>query len=250
MKLDVRHNFGDVAKRLDLRRKQLRYAVAVALTRTGQDVRVALYDEMGRVFDRPTRYTLRSLFLKRATKETLTARVWLIDDYGSWSNTHSAWYLKPQIFGGSRLQKRFEKLLAERGHMPAGHVAVPANGAKLDRYGNVNRGQIVQIMSQLRVQAFGGYESRRTGSTRSNRTIARQGVEYFAVTQKRGGLVPGIWLRKRFGHGSAVKPVFIYVKSTNYKARFMFHKVAQAIAVRSFPGRLQRELANAKATAR
>lgn len=250
VEINVTHNLDAISKRLDLMKKQVRYATAVALTRTAQDVRTELYAEMRRVFDRPTPYTLRSLFLERANKETLTARVWLKDDYGSWNTSYSAWYLRPQIYGGSRQQKRFEVLLVHHGLMPPSHVTVPANGAKLDRYGNVNRGQIVQILSQLRVQAFAGFESRRTGSARSKRTIARQGVEYFAITKKRGGLVPGIWMRKRFAHGNAVKPVFVYVKTTNYKPRLLFDDVARAAATRSFPDHLRRELATAEATAR
>lgn len=253
MRIEVQHNMKEAFdKFLGGIQKQARYATAVALTRTAQDVKAEIVNEMRKVFDRPTSYTLRSLFLERATKENLTARVWIKDDYGSGSSnsTYSAWYLRPQIYGGSRLHKRFEKGLQAFGLMPAGMFAAPATGAKLDQYGNVSRGQIIQILSQLKVQMLAGSSRVATGSRRSNRTIARQGVTYFAVTQKHGGLVPGIWMRKQFAHGSAVKPVFIFVSKTNYKQRLFFFDIGKRVIAQRFPAHFKREFAAAKATAR
>lgn len=41
---------------------------------------------------------------------------------------------------------------------------------------------------------------------------------------------PGIYQRIFLGHGTAIKPVLIYVKGTKYQARFNFEKVAQDTA--------------------
>lgn len=247
MRIDVRHNLGEFKAAFESTAKQTRFAMAVALTRVAQDAKTAVQGEMRRVFDRPTSFTLRSVFVERATKETLTSRVWLKEGTLMTPDNH---FLRPQVFGASRGTKPFEKVLQQWGRMPSGMVAVPAAGAKLDAFGNVSRGQIVQILSQLRVRSQIGYESRASGSKRSNKTIARQGVTYFVVLQKTGGLVPGIWLRRKFGHGSAVKPVFIYVSAASYKPRLKFFETAQRVADQNLRGHYEAALERANATAK
>ena len=95
----------------------------------------------------------------------------------------------------------------------------------IDSNGNVKRAQIVQVLSQLKLQRSAGFESRATGSARSNRSIARQGITYFALPVQHRGLKPGIYLKRRFGHGVAVKPVFIFVPSLLYRPRLRFYDV-------------------------
>ena len=55
--------------------KQVRFAAAKALTQTAKKVQTRLIAEMGSQFDRPTPYTLRSTFVKPATKTELSAIV-------------------------------------------------------------------------------------------------------------------------------------------------------------------------------
>lgn len=247
MRIDVRHNLGEFKAAFESTAKQTRFAMAVALTRVAQDAKTAVQGEMRRVFDRPTSFTLRSVFVERATKETLTSRVWLKEGTLMTPDNH---FLRPQVFGGRRGIKQFEKVLQQWGRMPSGMVAVPAAGAKIDAYGNVNRGQLVQIMSQLRVQSQIGYTSKASGSKRSNKTIQKQGVSYFVVLQRHGGLQPGIWLRKKFAHGSAVKPVFIYAASASYKPRLKFFEIAQQVADENLRNHYESALARANTTAK
>jgi hypothetical protein len=79
VKFDVRDNFPQVKRLLDAQQRQMPFAVALALTRTAQDVKRAEQAEMRGVFDRPTPFTLNSLFTKPATKQSLEARVWVKD---------------------------------------------------------------------------------------------------------------------------------------------------------------------------
>jgi hypothetical protein len=248
MKITVTSNFGDIAKRINEVGSQARYAAAVALTKTArEDVKPALISEMQSVFDRPTRYTLNSLYVKPATKANLEAFIWLKDDAGK--GTPADRYLKPQIFGGTRSWKSMEKALQAAGMMQRGYYAVPAAGAQLDSFGNVKRSQIVQILSQLQVQRGGGYDARRSNSTRSKRTVRRQGVTYFALAKAKGRLKPGIYLKRLFSRGSAIRPVFIFVPAVAYKERFKFFEVGQRVADKALPERFEVELKKAIDTA-
>jgi hypothetical protein len=132
-------------------------------------------------------------------------------------------------------QKGMERLLQSSGLMNSDWYAIPAAGAQINGNGNVKRSQIVQILSQLKLQRGAGSESRASGSASSNRTIARQSVTYFALAKKHRGLEPGIYLKRQFGHGSAVRPVFLFVPSVRYRPRLRFHEVGERTIYSRFP---------------
>jgi hypothetical protein len=237
VRLNLQTNADAVARRIAELGNQLPYAMATALSRTATlDVRPAIRAEMGRVFDRPTDYTLNSMFVKGANKSNLEARVWLKDNPFS-KGTPADRYLAPQIFGGSRYQKGMERALQAARLMLPNQYAVPAAGAQLDANGNVKRSQIVQILSQLRAQTNAGYESRRSNSAASRRSVARQGQTYFALPRPSRGLHPGIYLKRQFAHGTAIRPVFLFVNQVSYRPRLRFFEVGEAAARAAFPGR-------------
>jgi hypothetical protein len=251
LNLNLSTNARDVAQRIADLGKQGRFAAAVALTQTAKkDVQPGIRREMQRTFDRPTSYTLNSTFLKPATKVDLEARVWLKDRSAAGKGTPADRYLAPQIYGGQRHQKGMERLLQMGGLMPAGWVAVPAAGAQLDGNGNVKRSQIVQILSQLKLQRGAGFESRASGSGRSNRTIAKQGVTYFALPVARRGLAPGIYLKRKAGRGKSILPVFVFAAKATYRPILKFFEVGEQIARSAFPGHFEEQIAKAIATAR
>jgi len=234
MRMSLRSSFPAVANQVAEMGRRGPIVAAIALTRTGKDVQAAIKDEKRAVFDRPTNYALNGTFLKSATRDRLEARVWVKDD--PWGKgTPADKFLGPQIFGGGRGLKGMERMLQANGMMPQGWFAVPGEGADLDGNGNVRRGQIRQVLSQLKVQHGAGYESRATGSQRSNRTIARQGVTYFVLPNGNKGLLPGIYLKRKFAHGSAIRPVFIFVQQVQYQQRLRFHEVGQATVEKRFP---------------
>ncbi|MFC5548182.1 hypothetical protein [Massilia aerilata] len=249
MRINIQTNFPDVASRLQALGRQAPFVAAVSLTRSMQDAQAAIKSEMQRAFDRPTAYALNGTFLKAAKKDNLEARVWVKDNpFGK--GTPADRFLLPQIYGGGRGLKGIERLLQANGLMPSGWFVVPGAGAQLDGNGNVKRSQIVQILSQLKVQRGAGHESRATGSARSNRTIARQGVTYFALPKVRRGLQPGIYLKRAFAHGSALKPVFIFVRSVQYRPRLKFFEVGQATVNAQFPRHFDAEWTKAVQSAR
>jgi hypothetical protein len=251
IKIDIRDNFPQVKAYIASVGKQARFAAAVALTRTAQDVRDAERKEMQRAFDRPTPYTLNSLFLKPAKPGDLNAQVWIKDDRAG-SGIPATRYLLPEIEGGARSIKRFEKALQLAGAMPTGWFAVPGQGARLDGYGNVSAGQIIQILSQLRITLTAGY-NRNVSLDPKKRALAqrRAGGQYFALPNGRGRLVPGIYQARDFAFGRAApKPVFIFVRRITYRRRFQFFEVAQRTVDSNFAGHFSEEFSKALRSAR
>lgn len=250
MKLSVKTNFPDVQKQINELGKQAQFAAAVALTRTAQKVKDAQLREMKDVFDNPTPYTMSSLYLRPATKAKLEAVVWLKDFAAK--ATPAATYLLPQIQGGERRMKRFERALQSVGALPSGYRVVPGDVAKVDSFGNIDRGQIVQILSYFKAFPEAGYKANMTDKRKSQLakgSKTRQGFIYF-VGRPGGRLPLGIWQRIQFARGSAIKPVMIFVPTVAYKAIFDFQFVAKTVIEREFEREYRLALEQAMRTAR
>ncbi len=193
-------------------------------------VREAEVLEMKRAFDRPTRWTLNSTRVRYASQRIgrTYAVVWLKDE--AVKGTPATKYLTPQIFGGGRGAKRFEKALWNAGVLPRGWVTVPGEGARLDAYGNLHRGQIVQILAWFRAFGEQGFRANTTAAGRrrlQRGTRKRRGFAYFAIRPgQRAPLHPGIWQRVYTGFGTAVRPVLIFVRNPRYRRRYHFFEVA------------------------
>ncbi|HPG52321.1 MAG TPA: hypothetical protein PLL11_17225 [Spirochaetota bacterium] len=250
----------ELQKRLDkVSAGQLPFAMALALTRTAQDAKDALVKEMRAVFDRPTPYTLSSHYVKAATKRDLSAKVYLKEFAGK--GTPAGKYLGPEIMGGHRGLKRFEMALRRVGLLPEGRFVVPGSACPMDAYGNVQRSVIVQVLSYL--QAFGeqGYkanitEARKARLAKGNRR--KQGFVYFvsrgrgtlSATGRMQNLPAGIWKRTSFAAGSAVQPIFMFVKTPTYAKRYNFYEVAHRVAKSNFAGHFREAWREALATAK
>jgi len=251
MAVDVRDAIRQLTAGMQLEEKQLKFATRVALTRVAKKAEAAEGREMRDIFDRPTPFTMSGLFVRPATATNLTAEVKLKDFAGK-SSSPAATYLAAQIKGGMRGEKRFERALRSVGALPPGHRVVPGEGADVDSYGNMSRGQIVQILAYFRAFPEAGYKAnmtdkRRQALARGSRT--RQGVSYFCGSP--GDRLPmGIWQRVHFAQGTALKPVMIFVRSAIYQAVFDFQYVAESTVEREFPAEFAAALAQARATQR
>lgn len=222
-----------------LEREQLPFAAALALTGTAQDVKQGLVEEMAAVFDRPTRWTLNSLFVEPATKETMKARVWMKDEAPGNGGKPATEWLAPQVFGGSRKQKRSEKLLTDPGQLPPGQYILPGKGMKLDAYGNISRGTMNKILSGLGSQ-FDKYANS-TDSRRSAGNLKR----YFIL--RKGNRPLGI--AERTGRGAnGMRMVIAFGRRPEYSKRFDFFAVAERIAEDRLPIRFELALARALGT--
>lgn len=238
--IDVRADVAALTRSLnDVQRKQIPFATALALTRTAFSARDDVKAEMARVFDRPTPFTLNSVFAKPATKDKLEYRVFLRDE--AFKGTAPAEYLQPQIEGGSRTPKRFERAIQRGGILSRGRLAVPGKRARLNAYGNQPRGQITKILSQLRASPDPLQNA--TGSKRSERK-RRQSGAYFLFGPP--GSPRGVLERV----GQQVTPVMVFINHATYRKRFRFYDIAKRTVDRQFVGQFERALTHALATAR
>lgn len=236
---DMVQSFRDVPARV------MPYAAATALTRTAKALATeVLPNEMRRVFDRPNGYTLNSLRVKPATKDKLTASVWVKTDATN-NGTRPEDYLLPNVAGGGRNEKRFERAMRYAGVLPSGWSAIPASGAPLDQYGNLRRGEIQRILTATRT-AFDPYQ-RKTNSARSRKNA--KNAPYFAVTPFVGSFVggeyqvkpnrmqPGVYRRQ----GRAIKPVLIFTQvKPVYRQRLDFVGVSERFTLQQFPIEFER----------
>jgi hypothetical protein len=173
------------------------------------------------------------------------AKIWIKDDAGK--GTPAAKYLLPEIAGGARNMKRFERRLQLMGILPPGMFAVPGDGAKLDGYGNIPASTIEQILSALgAAEIYSGYTANRTPTSRKRK--GRRIAEYFVGSP--GGAPLGIYQRFGFAHGSAVKPVLIFVRQPVYRPRYDFQEIAAKVVRDQFPRQFSEAYQRAVATAR
>lgn len=260
MRITLTSNIAEVRAQLaQFSDRRFNAAMATALTRTAVQVRDAVQAEMPRVLDRPTPYTTRQLRYVPAKADRLAAAVGfnvvnVTDERGATiafrdlgpGETPAGKYLQPNIEGGARRLKRLEVALRALGALPDGWLTVPGQGAALDAYGNVSRGQVLQVLSQLRVQLLSG--SDRNASFNARKQIAAQrraGGRYYVVPPGKGKVQPGIYQREFVGRN--ITPVFIFVRGANYKRRFDFDGVSQRLAAQALPLEVNRAVAESLA---
>lgn len=198
--------------------KQLPFATARALTLLAtQHIKPAMRASMDRFFDEPTPYTLNSLSVTPATK----ARLYSVVEFKSTASkgTAPSIFLHPQVTGGSRVQKRSEQALQRAGVMPRGMLWVPGEGAKLNRYGNIQPSLLTQILSATRAFGEVGYLANRTTRSKARN---KKALDIFVGRPGGGSLPLGVYARTRFG----VKPLLLFIAKAQYKARLPFVRIA------------------------
>ncbi|NYH21399.1 hypothetical protein [Paraburkholderia bryophila] len=128
--VSVRTDIKRVAKALDdLARKQLPFATAQAINATAQIVKLAEQENMRKVLDAPTPFTVNSIAVKRATKSDLVALVYV--------KPVAASYLLPYETGG------LNKLNSQALLKPI--------SAKVNQYGNLPRNLVKRLSAKPNV---------------------------------------------------------------------------------------------------
>ena len=152
--------------------KNISFAVARAMTLTGQFAQKKLNAAMEAAIDRPTPYTMRSTFVTFAKPTNLFMEVGIRER--SRGRTAAGRYLQALVKGGRPTIKGVDlaasKIAGYRG------VLVPSNKSpvKLNRYGNISLGNYKKVI--------GG---------------ARQGNgQYFIAPVKRGSNIKAVYERK------------------------------------------------------
>lgn len=221
---------SDLAKALaqftQLRERDLPFVVSTAINMTMKQVKQDMRDHMAQVFDAPTPFTLNSLqTFPFATKDNPVAVLRFRDFAGK--GTPAGKYLAPEIYGGGRRLKSFEKALQNAGLLPQGMYTAPAKpggpnnqGAPLDQYGGIKGSYLNRMVSYLRANRD-GTQNRAYGKGRKSKAL-----QWFVVNKEGNGLPLGIYERK----AGSVHMVIKYVQPPQYKVRFKFEQTAQASA--------------------
>jgi hypothetical protein len=219
--------------------RRLASTIATALTRTAMTAREETRKAIGQVFDRPTAWAQRSVWMKAASANKLEARVYLVDRRGD-PQDQPYHYLYPQVFAGKRGRKGYENLLAKARVLPDGFVTVPGNGAKLDAYGNQSRGELVQILSALKAGptagAGRGYSFNRTAQSAKRRGSRLRDIFFSspALQQKaaNGGRLPwGVWERMKDGR---IQCLLFFVRPPGYNKRLPLFEIKDRVMARDF----------------
>ena len=195
----------------DAHRKQVPYALALAVTDMAQRAKVDVQASMKATFNHPNSYTLGAVFATKATKANPRAIVGLKDQAGSGSTP--AWmYLAPEIDGGERRRKRFEIALGLPGYI------VPGPGAQLDGSGNISRAQLGAILSALGQN--GSALRPATQAKLAGRKVGRvpKGASSPYYLQRKAGRPQAIY--KELGGGDSVPVLFFTQQAPEYSKRW------------------------------
>jgi hypothetical protein len=224
--LTIRNTTGSIADVIasmrDVPARLVPYATSTALTRTAliaanRDLPNAMRSD----FSNPTPYTLNSLFVQPSTTETLSARVMVKDSAGRGVIPEK--FLFPEVSGGGRNEKGFERALRLAGILKAGERVMPGRGVELDAFGNVPAALIRSVLAW----AKDGAKSR-TQKIRGQKQDNRYGYVLFG---KPGARVRGIAQRD----GRIFMPLFIFTTTQPlYKARLDFEGVVKKCAQVNF----------------
>lgn len=245
IEIQVKHNIDSMIKLVSQRyRKQINFATSKTLNVLAETIKKDVVTEMKRNFDRPTPFTINSLFIKYSTKQNIKARVYVKDRELAKSKSLSE-SIGHQFSGGKRIRKRLEYWFTQAGYISTSEYLVPAAGAKLDAFGNMSRGQITQVLSQLKA----GSDSASYSSSSARSKAKRKAAGYF---WSRGGkLKRGVWQRFGFAHGGAVKPIMLVAKNDPiYKQRINMQRLGDIVVKRDFDSEFKKQLDNAIATAK
>jgi hypothetical protein len=228
--------------------KQAAFAAKNALNNAAFAINKQIKADMQGAFQGgATAYTLRAFQVHKASKQRLEASVMLrTDSQGGKSHSQTLGHL---FTGGSRQWKKFEGLIRALGAMPAGTIAVPGEGIKLDSRGNMSRTQLREILGALR----SGMAVVRGGRGK-NPAMA---VGYFILPKKTGRIkYPGIYKRTTTGGwvgdgdaNSKLMPMVVFLPMGTWRRYINLEAIAQQQLrgfVADFNAQLREALKNAK----
>lgn len=233
LKIEYKHVSEALA---DVARKDMPFVMALGVTKVGQAVQNHFKAQLPKVFDRPTPFTQRGVYLERAEKSRPTATVYFPDSHDSMGKDTRE-YMRPGAYGASaRHQKKTEYLLSRAGFLPPGWVTIPGSYFKegrLDAYGNISGAYYKQIIRSLLIKNTKG--APRPASASSQSRAAKMGVdsEFFAVATgnnklgRNGGWLPSGVYRRSGPGGRKLLQYLLFVRKAAYRKRFDVQAEAQ-----------------------
>ncbi len=230
----------DVSDALELVQRQLpaavQYVKPTFLTGVAKGVQGAITKQLPVAFDRPTPFTVRSVWVKPAQKSKPVSEVYFPNSAEARGRSLRE-YIRPGAEGAAaRRQKKTEYLLTAMEMLPAGWVTVPGTfcAKHLDGFGNMPGSYYKELIRGLRIKTTRGPPKPMFAA--SKRRAVRMGVDYefFAVSpgannlgRNAGYLPSGVY--KRSGRGGKVLLQYLkFVKKASYRPRVDLRKIAMA----------------------
>ena len=206
---------------------QINYALTVTLNGTAFATQKIGRTQLETRFDRPTPLIKGATRVDKATKETLTARVFIDPKRAAIIKTHEE--------GGQRGDQRLEKFLRSKGWLPGGWRAVPTDNMPVNSYGNPRQAEVNKIINGLpRAGGIAG-DRRRLFVIRPGLSVRMQ---------------PGIYRLKSRSKGSAIIMLYHFVDRAQYKAVLEWMPSVQASAIQLLPDQAAKAIRRAIETAR
>lgn len=201
-----------------LEHEQLPRAMSTALNQTMIRTKAYIKGRMPEVFDRPTPWTLNSMYIWKATEKSLTAELRFKRSGLQSAGTEQS-YLTPEVDGGARPDKPSEKLLYDKGILKSNERLVPSHAITLNEYGNVPTSLYVKILAALQAFKPDSTMGKRKGIQKLQ---SKTNSPYFAGVpqhhESKGANFWAIWERR----GDKLIPLYVKIQSTHYPKRFPF----------------------------
>ncbi|MCP5197508.1 MAG: hypothetical protein H6974_12120 [Gammaproteobacteria bacterium] len=159
--------------------------ISTALNSTAFAVQKASRQRLETAFDRPTPLIKGATRVEKATKQNLTAQVFI--------DPKRAGVLKTHEQGGPRGDQRLERFLRGQGWLPASWRAVPTNNMPINSYGNPRQAEVTKIINGL--PRAGG--------------VAGAARRYFVIKPRSSTrLSPGIYRTRSRSSGAALLKLY------------------------------------------
>lgn len=209
----------------DVPARVIPYAASTAMTRVASlAAKTELPNAMRSSFDRPTRWTLNSLAIEPATRDKLSARIFVKNEAAGGVPQEN--YLLPGVDGGARREKGFERSLRYAGLLGAGERVMPGRQISLDANGNISR----TLIQSINVWAKSGAGRTAKASGKGAQRVKAQNPRGYFLFGKPGG-TRGVAQRS----GSLVMPVLVFTqRQPVYRARLDFTGIAERTALLHF----------------
>ncbi len=215
--ISVKHDFDKAIARFAGQQKQVRFATAVALTRTAQDLQAEIRNEMPRNFTLRRQWVVQGIRIRPARKEFLQAEVYSRDPFMAIQET-----------GGTK------RATGRRVFDYQGYLAVPLD-ARRSKTDIVRKEDWPENLIDPFI------------------LTARDGRKYLAVHQIGGGKRGPVNVRQARGRQkrtTGTRLMYVLVKSEQLSARLGMRRIAQRIIEPRWNANFGKALFDAMATAR
>lgn len=230
----------------DLIKDKFPSILARTLTLAAQDAKAVATSLLQREIDKPTPWTLKSLFVWPAEKSEaampggIMAGLAFKHEMGAMPRSalrrgviSAPRSMRAQTYGGTRQLKESEKTLRSAGLLPEGTFLVPAIGAQRDSYGNVPGSFMNKVL-------YGGVSR---GSASQGYAAPMSGEKYFILYLQPSARIGPIGIFKRMEKDEFPLRVFTFSRTANYKIRYPFESIASAAARASLQKRWDESVA-------